>query len=358
MIITRAGVWFAMLLLLAGTDAVLAQYDTCSPCPIPCARTQDDFFSLRLKGGRTDPPHRFIGITRDTTVVAGESVQGYRLFWVDDSGCRDTVVQAAHAEALVMGITLGKVPPMYVPVLPVREYAMVKEPTANYSWAEIGAFLAYAGSDESEERPEQIGIDNLYFGADVMVAPFGDLLGEHLSLGLGVGITSEGGRLRVPALAQLRYTFTSTSIKTAVRYEPDHCQFMCPGETADSVVVPDGYEQRPGPDSVDPSVVLLRERIAERDAFAPYLFLEGGWIFDTGFEGSGADPSENPEDYAQYLGGIGGGLPITDAIHVQLAYRFMRLNLRTPCENCPDLWQVNTNLVHSALLRVAYHIGW
>ena len=347
-----------LLIALHVVDAK-AQFDEpCGPCGIPCGRTQDEYFTIRLKGGRPDPSTRFQSISRDSTVIAGETVQAYRLYWRDASGCKDTVIQAAHVEALVMGITLGKVPPLYVPVLPVREYQSITEPDARTSWAEIGPFLGYAGSDDSEERPEKIGINTFYFGADVMVAPFGSLLGDQLSLAVGAGILSEGGRLRVPAVGQLRFTFTSTDVKTSVRYDPSACQFQCAGESADTIKVDSAFQLRPGPDSVDPTVVLLREQIAERNDRAPYLFAEGGWIFDTGFEGSGAEPSVNPDDYAQFLLGGGGGFPILPWLHVQLAYRFMRLNVRTPCENCNELYQVNTNIVHSALLRVVYHIDW
>jgi hypothetical protein len=359
MFISRLVLHTILVLLFAGRLPVTAQFEEdCGPCGIPCGRLQDEYFSVRLKGGRTDPGRRFTGMVRDSTVIAGESVQAYRLFWRDADGCKDTVVQATHVDALVMGATLGKVPPMYVAVLPVREYQLRRDPTVKASWFEVGPYVGYAGSDESTESPQKIGINTLYFGADVMVSPFGTMLGEKLTLGLGAGLLSEGGRLRVPGVAQLRYTFTSTEVRTAIRYDPGPCQFQCQNDSAIVATVPAGFEPRPGPDSVDPSVVLLRERIAYRDTTAPYLFVEGGWIFDTGFEGSGAEPSVNPEDHAQYLLGGGGGLPILPFLHVQLAYRFMRLNLRTPCENCNDVYQVNTNLVHSVLLRVVYHMDW
>ena len=335
-----------------------AQVEECGPCGIPCGRDQDEHFSVRLKGGRTDPPYQFSSIVRDTTVVAGETVQAFRLFWREDGNCRDTVIQASHVEAMVMGISLGKLPPLYQPILPVREFQLNSEPSSETSWAELGGFLAYAGTDGSTETPQKIGINTLYFGADVLVAPFGSMLGNNLSLALGGGVTSEGGRLRIPVLGQLRYTFSGTSLKTDVRFEPNNCQFQCIDGTADSVNIPEGYVERSGPDETDPTAVLLRKRVHTPDAFTPYVFMEGGWVFDGGFDGSGSEPSVNPDEYYQPMFGAGLGMQVFDAFHVQLAYRFMRLNVRTPCENCNDINQVNTNLVHSALLRVAYHIGW
>lgn len=349
--------WWSTATMSAEVDSVAVAM-SCTPCAIPCARGADGYFTVRLKGGRQDPSQLFTSIRRDTLQLAGETVQAVRLFWSDSGNCRDTLIQANHVEALVMGLTLGKVPPLYVPVLPVREFVLMSEPKLRTSWAEIGGFAAYGGSDKSEERPEQIGFNSVYLGGDVVVAPFGSMLGDHLSLGLGAGLTFEGGRMRIPALGQLRWTFTSSEVRTGVRFEPDACTFSCVGVATDTAAVPDGYVQRPGPDSVDRAALLLRERVIVRNTFAPYVFVEGGLIFNGPFEGSGARPSENPENYGQYLFGLGAGIPIVGNLHAQLAYRYMRLNLRTPCENCPNLFLLNTNVVHSVLLRIAYHIGW
>lgn len=334
------------------------QQDTCAPCAIPCARSTDHAFTIRMNGDRQDPPQSFASIQRDTMHIAGEVVQAIHLYWTEGEECRDTIVQAHQVNALVMGRTLGKVPPLHVPVLPVREYVRMAEPEARHSWAEIGVFGGYGGADESEARPTAIGFNSVYGGLDAVVAPFGSLLGDHLSLGVGAGITLEGGRTRFPVLGQLRWTFSSTETVTSVRYEPNACAFTCPGTTSDTVVVPDGYVQRSGTDSVDRSAALFRERVRVADPFAPYIFAEGGILFNGPFDGAGARPSENSEDYGQYLLGLGVGLPVLDNLHAQLAYRYMRLNLRTPCENCPDLFLLNTNVVHSIVLRVAYHIGW
>ena len=334
------------------------QQDTCAPCPIPCARSTDQAFTVRMTGGRLDPPQSFTSIQRDTLHIAGETVQAIRLFWHVDGECRDTLVQAHHVDALVMGRTLGKVPPLHVPILPVREYVRLEEPRTNSNWAELGVFAGYGGPDNSEERPTQIGFNSVYGGADAVVAPFGNLLGDHLSLGVGAGLTFEGGRMRIPVLGQLRWTFSSTETVTSVRFEPNACTFSCPGGVTDTVEVPAGYVQRSGADSVDRSAALFRERVIVADDFAPYVFAEGGLVFNGPFEGAGARPSENPDDYGQYVLGVGAGMPVIGNLHAQLAYRFQRLNLRTPCENCSDLFVLNTNVVHSVVLRVAYHLGW
>ncbi len=348
----------SIIVFIIGQPFAMAQADSCLPCKIPCARPQDKSFSVRLTGGRTDPNRQFMSVVRDTTVVASETVQSVRLFFLDDGVCRDTSIQIDHIDAFVMGVTLGKVPPLYVPVKPVREYMKSTDPKADLNYFEVSGFLAYAGKDESTESPQQIGINYVYYGAGVLIAPFGSLLGDKISLGLGASGLFEGGRLRIPALGQLRYTFASTRVENSVRYIPSNCQFQCESSAVESVKLDSSYQKRPGPDEVDSSAVMVMERVAVRDSLAPFLYAEGGIIFDGGFEGSGSEPSVNPEDYSQYLLGAGAGIPIIPALNVSLGYRMMRLNLRTPCENCENIFQVNTNIVHSVLLRVALHLDW
>jgi hypothetical protein len=98
--------------------------------------------------------------------------------------------------------------------------------------------------------------------------------------------------------------------------------------------------------------------VIEYPEHAPYIFVEGGPILNGPFEGAWARPSVNPEEYNQYQVGAGGGIPITSWLHAQLAYRYMRLNLRTPCESCTDVYQVNTNNVHAVMLRIMIAWGW
>jgi hypothetical protein len=344
-----------IVMFIVLSTAASAAADTCGTCRFPCARAGDGTFTLRLTGGRTDPPFVFTHVVRDTVHFSTDIVQAFRLSYRDASGCRDTVVLADHAATLVMGLTLGKTPPLYVPIRPVAEYVRTSEPHVEASWAEVGGVLAYGGSDESVEP--KIGFASIAYGAEALVAPFGTLLGNNLSLALGGGLLSEGGRLRFPLMGHLRYTFTGTTIRSASRYIPDACAFSCE-PTADTIVAPEGALRRPGPDSVDRAAILVRETVAERDVFAPYVFVEGGPILDGTFEGSGPDPSVNPEDHGQWMAGGGAGLPITSWLHAQLAYRYMRLNLRTPCVQCTDVYQVNTNDVHAVLLRVALHWGW
>jgi len=343
--------WIALCL----SSAVASGADTCGTCTFPCARAANESFTLRLVGGRNDPGYGFTRIVRDTVRYGAELVQAYRLYYRDGGLCKDTLVTAVHLETVVLGLTLGKTPPLFVPVRPVAEYALYSEQRAKTSFVEVGGIVGYGGSDKSVEP--RIGFADLYYGAEALVAPFGDLLGEKLALAVGGGVLLEGGRMRFPALGHLRYTFASTSRRQSARYVPDACRFTCV-ETLDTIAAPVGAVRRPGPDSVDRAAILVHERIAERSEHAVYAFLEGGPVFNGSFDGAGPDPSINRDDYGQWVAGAGLGIPIASWLHTQLAYRYARLNLRTPCIDCGNVFQVNTNQVHAVLLRVSLHWGW
>lgn len=345
----------AILVLTLASIVSVSAADSCGTCTFPCARAGDGSFTVRLTGGRTDPNRVFTHVVRDTFRVGLELVQAFRFSSKEAGVCSDTVVLADHAQTLVMGLTLGKSPPLYVPIFPVAEYVVSTEPHVPTSFLEVGGFLGYGGSDGSVAP--QVGFNSFYYGAEALVAPFGAMLGRNLSLALGGGILLEGGRLRFPVLGHVRYSFAGMQDRTSARYVPDACAFSCAPGT-DTIAAPEGAVRRPGPDSVDRAAILVHERVINRDEHAPYLFIEGGPVFNGSFEGAGPDPSINRDDYGQWVAGGGAGIAITTWLHAQLAYRYARLNLRTPCVQCGNVYQVNTNEVHSVLLRVALHWGW
>ncbi len=344
----------AALSMVWASQVPAASRDTCGTCVVPCAQNGDGTFTVRLTGGRVDPPHVFTNVIRDTLRIGRQLRQAYRFSWLSNNGCRDTVILAEHAETIVMGLTLGKTPPLYVPIRPIAEYEVITEPRASLNFVEFAGMIAYGGRDTSSR---EVGFSSLYYGIEALVAPFGDLLGDRLALALGGGMFFERGRMRIPVMGHLRFSFTSTTITEQARFVPSACAFTCE-PTTDTITAPDGSIRRAGPDSVDRAAILVHERVASRDAFAPYIFAEGGPIFNGPFEGSGPRPSLNPEDYGQWFAGLGAGVGITPWLHAQLAYRYTRLNVRTPCEFCTDIFQVNTNAAHAVLLRIALHWGW
>ncbi len=334
-----------------------AQIDTCGSCDFPCKRTPEEVFTLRLTGGRPDPMRTYTRVVRDTVWRGGEFLQAYRFSGIADGVCYDTTLIATHVANLVVGKTLGKVPPLYIPIAPVTEYQVLREPPVKNSFFEVGPWIGYVGADSSSAP--KIGIPDVTYGVEALYAPFGSLLGEKLALAFGGGLFFEDGRMRLPVMGHLRYSFITPSRKESIRYIPDACRFDCGVVTGlDTIAPPDGAARRDGPDSVDRSAILLRQTVIDYPDHAPYVFIEGGPIFNGPFEGSGARPSVNPDEYSQYQIGAGGGIPIASWMHAQLAYRFMRVNLRTPCESCSEVFQVNTNSVHSVMLRIMIAWGW
>ena len=343
--------------LLSSVQMLIALQDTCTPCDIPCKRSPQETFTIRLRGGKPDPLPAFTSVIRDTVRIGTTIVQALRFHRVDGDSCIDTSVIATDVASIVLGRTLGKVPPLYVPIDPVPEYQITRIPDRPTSFFEVGPWAGYAGADSSAEP--RVGFNNVFYGAEALIAPFGSLLGEKLSLALGGGAMFEGGRMRVPLMGQLRYSFSTPTMREAVTYVPNACTFNC-GEQRPAWVPPQGDDvvRLPGPEQVDSTAALLRMTEVVLPSRAPYVFLESAYVFNGNFEGRGREPSVNPEDYGQYLVGLGVGMPVIWRLHAQLAYRYARLNLRTPCENCNDLFTVNTNSIHAVMLRVMMHWGW
>jgi hypothetical protein len=214
------------------------------------------------------------------------------------------------------------------------------------NFLEISALAGFAGKDESTRRT---GFDGPHFGAQALV---GRMLGEQLRIGVGGGVTFEGGRMRIPVLADLRWTFLGGShVEEYFNYFPSACQF---GELQDAAVAPEGegFVEVPTSAQVDPTVYFYHDRRRVSDPFRPFLYAEGGFIFNGAFDGAGATPAINREDYGQYLFGGGVGAPFLGFLIARLGYRFMRLNLRTPCPSCEDKFLVNTNESHSVMVSV------
>ncbi len=344
-----------LFLIIAASEVHAAPADSCRPCAIPCARPADTEFRVEDASGEVITKRVFVSAQRDTSVVNGRLRQSLRLTYLDGTVCRDTSIAISDIGALQLGLTLGKVPPVRVPVLPLREFERLQREDTKDSWLEIGPVLAYAGADESDTP--QIGFDNMLFGAEVLVAPFGDLLGERLSLALGATALSEAGRWRLGPMGHLRFSFSSWTTQRRSSFVPNACAFSC-DRTGDTLSPGPGFDQLYDLQRYDHRAYVAHETVNERGDFRPYLFVEGGMLFPTDFEGAGADPSINPDDYGEWFGGIGVGLPLWDVVSVSAQYRYLRLNLRTPCPDCDELYRVNTNNVHSVLLRIAYRLEW
>jgi hypothetical protein len=343
----------SIALLMAATSAYAQRpSDDCHECSLPGARNQRD--TLMDVNFRDQTILRnIISARRIIANVFGEDRQSLRLKLWRNGRCVDTTVAIDQVTAFSIGnLGIGG-QPLVVPVYPSREFyrnATIGDlPT---SFLEITALAGYGGSDKSKR---EIGFSSTYFGAEALVAPFGSFLGDKVSLALGGGLSFEGGRMRIPVQGHLRWTFMGAAhLESAQNFVPNACQFRLPGDPV--LTPPQGnFTETPSPGERDSTVYYIREKVVVADRFRPFLFIEGGPVFDGKFDGAGRNPSLNPDEYGEYFAGGGIGTPLFDWGTISLAYRYMRLNLRTPCPACEEKFVVNTNRVQSVLLKLGLH---
>ena len=353
---TRPVTLLVILLLCSATSVAVAQEASgdCRECPIPAPEGRNDtLMDARFRDGTT--LQNVVSARRVLMREFGEERQGIRMRWYDEGTCRDTTLPVENVLSFsIGGLGIGG-QTLVVPVRPAREFFRDQgEVAPSTRFIELGGLVGYGGPDESTR---EIGFNSVLFGAELLVAPFGDLRGERLALALGGGISVESGRIRYPLLGHLRFTLAGApEVLSAERLVPNPCQFGREGEIAATVRDEGDLREVPRSAELDSTVYYLREKEVVSGSFRPYLYLEGGLYFDGDFEGAGDEPSVNPEEYDEYLLGGGLGLPV-GPLSIALGYRYSRLNLRTPCPACEEKMVVNTNNVHGAVLKVGWLVG-
>jgi hypothetical protein len=298
---------------------------------------------------------------RTTVYQFGSPVQAIRLRSgsggnnIGDNGCRDTILSAEAVTAFLHEGIGGTQSPLKYPVAPAREIRRSNGVSVARSFAEILGNVGFAGADTSGRA---IGFGDFYGGIEAVVAPFGDILGEYLSIGIGGGLMDEGSRLRFPLYGELRFTWPgSDRVDFVTRYYPDSCQFGIPGD-ADVAAPWSNYEEVPK-SRTDKTVYFTRDREVVHASFRPYVYLDGGTVFDSKFDGAGTPANAvNPDFRKPLLLGAGIGHPIGDHWTIAIGYRYMQLHLATPCPQCVDRTIINRNTVHSITLRGGWRIGW
>lgn len=287
-------------------------------------------------------------LQRTTITTFGRPQQAVHV-WYDSAGfCRDTTVAITEPLALRRGGVGGSYEPVSIAVLPAREFYCGDMPEHEGMLLSIGAIGAYAGDDTSTRA---VGFRSFYGGARALA---GVTIVTDLRGALGVEALSEGGRLRIPVFAHVRwYPFGCTRTERYFRYLPSDCQFGRPG---DAVAQPDDPRCEAAPSAVtrlDSSVYFVQDTRLVRRGFRPFLYGEIGLVLNGRFEGAGSVPSLNPSDYGQVLAGAGIGVPLFGPVIFSVGYRYMRLNLRTPCETCTGQFVVNTNRSHAVTAGLA-----
>jgi hypothetical protein len=363
-----------MLHLFTAMAQQLSLNENCYECPLPKAPGQkQNYADILMKNGAV--LYNAISVKRIITEKFGLSVQGLSAHFLNNGICTDTVLILSDVRELRIGGLGPNGGTLATPVFPAREFYYLKPAIkAPNSFLEITPFLLYAGSDESARN---IGFD-MGYGAEAIVSPFGSLLGEQWNLALQGALLMENGRMRFPVGGQIRFTFLGAATEiNAAEIIPGPCKFRLRDTTdktvfrfepaADVPFSPE-YEELTTTEKRDSTVFFGRKKIMQRDKFRPFLFAEGGLILNGTFDGAGRNPSVNPDDYGQFYAGIGLGMPLPFAefITVSLAYRYMRLNLRTPCPSCPpaqsgnpdNYFFQNTNISHGIMLKLGYRLEW
>ncbi len=365
---TSVGIWlqiiiimrqlplFAVILLsLLCTSIVHAQEQNCTPCKRPgeLASFADSVFDVQfnnatiLRGVRS--------ANRTTLLRFGRFEQAVTMHWRVNNVCHDTTVLVESIKAFSHEGIGGSHDPLRYPVYPARDIYQDNILDVPQNFVEIYGLIAYAGKDTTARK---IGFTPIYESLEAIVSPFGSLLGERLKLGIGGGILFEGGRTRFPLFGHLRYSFLgSDRIETVNYFYPDSCSFQTPGQTPIDAPIND-YSERSisRPDS---TVILVQQVKRVTSDFRPFLYIEGGTLFDGTFDGSGTPSnSVNPNDRKPLLLGAGIGLPIGDLFMLALGYRYMQLHLATPCPQCEDRSIINRNTIHSITLKVGVRLPW
>lgn len=249
--------------------------------------------------------------------------------------------------------------PQGLKILPAKFYQRKEVPVAPpLHHLYLGALLLNAGTYENE-LDRDVGFSNA-FGVSAKY-----LYGERTRFGLNAELLAEGGRLRLPLGLEGRFVFLGDQeIRRSMdNYYPDECQFQ---DSGDEEVSPNddlssneksfNFIQEKGVE-YDPTVYFTEKQEVYADPYRIYTYAEGGVLLDLFTEGQGPTPSLNEEDYGQYYFGAGLGAELFTNIDLTLGFRYMRLNLRTPCEECDNLFIVNTNNSYNFLLKLSYIIN-
>jgi hypothetical protein len=354
-----AAMSFFLLPFLFASKTAIAQQSTagatdeCRECPPPADIAKRGVMDLIFDNGTS--LENCTSIKRTIIRRYDKDIQALDVHYQKDGKCVDTILEINHVTKISYGgLGLGG-NPIEAPVFPAREfYRNTGDIESSPNFYLLTPFIGYGGKDTTIRK---IGFSDVYYGIELIIAPFGRMLGERLALGLAGSALFEGGRFRIPLGANLRWTFLGTShVEQQNGMIPSPCKFSFSGDRSDTTL-PAEYVEVPSDKKNDPNVYYIHEKQLIKDTFRPFIYLEGGIILNGSFDGAGKDPSVNNSEYGQYYAGIGGGLPLFNWLVVSLGYRYMRLNLRTPCAVCPaDIFVQNTNVSHSVLFKVGLNI--
>ncbi len=336
----------------------------CKVCDAPDVITNSEYyrkyktFDIRLKDGSYI--YNVISASRELVDTNGIPFQEFlRINYKKDNSCVSVLYDITEVSEFSLGDIGSGGQPLTLPIKAARFFQRKQEKlyAPNHHFY-LQALIGYTGPYENEfER--NVGINNFYYGGGLKY-----LYGNKTKLGINAEIILENGRARMPLGLEGRYIFWGGQevVKSNNTFYPSQCQFQ---KVGDKVVSPnDNIPQVENHykhltrniQEHDETVYYTEAESIKTDPFRLFLYGEGGSFFDLFDEGQGASPAINENDFGQYYFGAGFGAEIFNNLDLMIGVRYMRLNLRTPCEECNDLYVLNTNEAISLLIKLSYSI--
>lgn len=345
------------LFIIIDINVSFSQCDTCPLPRHPQTKTLpvDGIVDVILKDHKP-PVYGVSSIKRVTIKNYGKYIQGIKVTRINNGNCQDTILSINDVSTIyssnlgIGGATLN------IPVLPGREYFYDEtQSILKLNIISLSSNLFFMGKDKSTRN---IGTDQIAYGINFALYPFKDILGKRIKTGLGSGLLVENGRARIPLYGSIRYNFWGTEYEEEYfNFYPSPCKFGIEGETPISPQNKNLIEV-PTTEKVDSTVYFFLDRKIIKDEFRPYLFLNGGTLFDTGFEGSGSNTALNKDDYGQFFVQFGVGMPLFEIIDISVGISYYRFNLRTPCDACSNYFIINTNNTISTFINFGIFLSY
>jgi hypothetical protein len=344
--------------------------ENCRTCDFPVIlksksdKNFDFLFDVKFKSGETLTNCK--SVSRIMFQNLGREEQGAKIEYLYNGSCKDTIIMASKIKELRYGDIGSAGQPLILPFLPARifyrEQGNIDIPG---SFLDISGFLSYGGGYDNPNN-RNVGFSSFFYGLDVLYNPFNNELGDNLSFAIGAEVLLEGGRLRLPLFGHLRYKFLAKQkiLERVDNFVPSICKIRYP---ADTILSPNDFiakkdvhfiEIPQNSEVLDSSVYFVREKEIISPKLRPYLFIEGGPIFNSSFEGAGNENVINPDLYGQYFIGAGIGTTFGNYLQASLSYRFTRLNLKTICKPCASDWVQNADESHSILLKIGIYLNY
>lgn len=334
----------------------------CKTCEAPENILKSEYFKkyntfdIRLSNGTYI--YNVVSIARELIDTNGIPFQEFiRINYNRNDSCISEIFEATDVIEFSLGDLGSGGQPITMPIKPARFFQKKQEkitpPNHHYY---LQALAGYAGTYDNPNNRD-VGFDALYYGAGLKY-----LYGNRTKIGINAEVILENGRARMPLGLEGRFTFWGGQkvVKSNNSFFPSKCQFGTVGEKSispnDEINSSEDFykHQKRNISDFDETVYYTEAESIKTDPLRLFVYGEGGTFFDLFDEGQGKNPSLNPEEFGQYYYGAGLGAEFINNLDLMLGMRFMRLNLRTPCEECNNLFITNTNEAFSFLVKLSY----